>query len=93
MTLKRGRHRKYRPFAFTEHGALMAAHVLRSKRAVAMSVFVVRAFVRMRELLATNKVLADKLAELERRLTARLLRSAEATNSARARRALMLQAG
>ena len=71
-TLKRGHNIKYRPYAFTEHGALMAAHVLRSKRAVAMSVFVVRAFVRMRELLATNKVLAEKLVELERKLAARL---------------------
>ena len=71
-TLKRGYNIKYRPYAFTEHGALMAANILRSKRAVAMSVFVVRAFVRMRELLATNKALAEKLAELERKLTARL---------------------
>ena len=47
--LKRGRgqHRKYRPYAFTEHGALQAANVLRSPRAVQMSVFVIRAFVRM----------------------------------------------
>ena len=43
----RGQHRKYRPYAFTEHGALQAANVLRSPRAVQMSVFVIRAFVRM----------------------------------------------
>ena len=50
----------------------MAANVLNSSRAVQMSVFVVRAFVKMRELLAQNKELAAKLAELERTLTARL---------------------
>ena len=44
-----GRHRKYLPFVFTEHGAIMAASILRSPRAVAMSVYVVRAFVRLRE--------------------------------------------
>jgi hypothetical protein len=60
--------RRYLPFAFTEHGAIMAASVLNSPRAVEMSVFVVRAFVRLREMLATNKELTEKLAELERRL-------------------------
>ena len=44
----RGQHRKYRPYAFTEHGALQAANVLRSSRAVQMSVFVIRVFVKMR---------------------------------------------
>ncbi|MGA2748735.1 MAG: ORF6N domain-containing protein [Verrucomicrobiota bacterium] len=58
--------------AFTEHGAIMAANVLNSSRAVQMSVFVVRAFVKMREVLAQNGQLAEKLAELERRLTGRL---------------------
>jgi len=60
--------RRYLPFAFTEHGAIMAASVLNSKRAIDMSVFVVRAFVRLRELLATNRELATKIAELEDRL-------------------------
>jgi len=60
--------RRYRPFAFTEHGAIMAATVLNSERAVQMSVFVVRAFVRLREMLATNRRLAGKLDELENRL-------------------------
>lgn len=60
------------PFAFTEHGAIMAANVLNSGQAVHMSVFVVRAFVKMSEVLAPNKALADKLAELERKLTDRL---------------------
>jgi hypothetical protein len=57
--------RRYLPHAFTEHGAIMAANVLNSKQAVQMSVFVVRAFVKLREVLATHKQLADKLTELE----------------------------
>jgi phage regulator Rha-like protein len=64
--------RRYLPYAFTEHGAIMAASVLNSPRAVQMSVFVVRAFVKMREVLAQNGQLAKKLAELERKLTSRL---------------------
>jgi hypothetical protein len=58
----------YRPWAFTEHGALMAANVLRSKRAVQMSVFVVRAFVRMREQAAANATILKRLAEIDRTL-------------------------
>jgi hypothetical protein len=61
----RGQHRKYRPYAFTEHGAIMAATVLNSARAIAMSVEVVRAFVRLRELLLSNAELSRKLDELE----------------------------
>jgi hypothetical protein len=57
--------RRYLPHAFTEHGAIMAANVLNSTQAVQMSVFVVRAFVKLREVLATHKQLADKLTELE----------------------------
>ena len=53
---------------FTEHGALMAANLLKSPRAVQMSVFVVRAFVRMRGLIVSQPPLAEKLAELERRV-------------------------
>jgi hypothetical protein len=60
--------RRYSPYAFTEHGAIMAASVLNSPRAVEMSVFVVRAFVRLRETLASHKALAAKFAELEQRL-------------------------
>jgi ORF6N domain len=60
--------RRYSPYAFTEHGAIMAATVLKSERAVQMSVFVVRAFVRLREMLATNRRLAGKIDELENRL-------------------------
>jgi len=60
--------RRYLPYAFTEHGAIMAATVLNSERAVQMSVFVVRAFVRLREMLANNRKLAGKIDELENRL-------------------------
>ncbi len=63
---------RYRPYAFTEHGAIMAATVLNSPEAVRMSVFVVRAFVKMREALVQTRELAAKLAELERTLTERL---------------------
>jgi len=56
------------PYAFTEHGAIMAASVLKTPRAIEVSIFVVRAFVKLREILATHKELARKLLELERRL-------------------------
>ena len=64
--------RRTRPYAFTEHGALQAANVLRSPRAVQMSVFVIRAFVKMRETLLGTRELAKKLAALEKKLTSRL---------------------
>jgi phage regulator Rha-like protein len=68
-TSKNGRGgRRYLPYAFTEHGAIMAATVLNSERAIEMSVFVVRAFVRMREALVANQQIAAKLTELESRL-------------------------
>jgi len=60
--------RRHLPFAFTEHGAIMAATVLSTKRAIEMSVFVVRAFVRLRDTLATSTRVTGKLTELERRL-------------------------
>lgn len=64
----RGQHRKYLPYAFTEHGAIMAATILNSSRAAEVSVYVVRAFVGLREVLASNKELAAKFELLERRL-------------------------
>jgi hypothetical protein len=64
--------RRKLPYAFTENGAIMAANVLNSPEAVRMSVFVVRAFVKMRELLGGTKELAKQLAALEKKLTARL---------------------
>lgn len=56
------------PWAFTEHGAVMAANVLRSPKAVAMSVYVVRAFVRIRDELATSAVILRRLAEVDKKL-------------------------
>jgi hypothetical protein len=64
--------RRKLPYAFTENGAIMAANVLNSPEAVRMSVFVVRAFVKMRDLLGGTKELARQLADLEKKLTARL---------------------
>jgi hypothetical protein len=64
--------RRYLPHVFTELGAIMAATVLNSPRAIEMSVYVVRAFVKLREVLSSNRVLSRKLDELEQRLTKRL---------------------
>ena len=64
--------RRYLPYVFSEHGAVMAANILRSDRAIQMSVFVVRAFIRMRQMLIEQQGLVRKLAELEKELTARL---------------------
>src|SRR5438874_5457494 len=70
---KKGRGgRRTLPYAFTEHGAIMAANVLNSPRAVQMAVFVVRAFLKMRALLGDKRELAKKLAALERDLKQRL---------------------
>jgi phage regulator Rha-like protein len=72
VTLKagRGRHRKYVPFVFTEQGVAMLSGVLRSKRAVQVNIEIMRAFVRLRQILSTHKELAKKLEELERRIEA-----------------------
>src|SRR2546430_7242155 len=72
LKTKRGQHRKYLPYAFTEHGAIMAANILNSRRAVQMSVFVVRAFLKMRALLGDKRDLAKQLAALEKELKQRL---------------------
>ena len=64
--------RRNLPYVFTEHGAIMAANVLNSRRAVQMSVFVVRAFLKMRALLGDKRDLAQKLASLEKELKKRL---------------------
>ncbi|MDH4027260.1 MAG: ORF6N domain-containing protein [Nitrospirota bacterium] len=61
---------RFLPWVFTEHGAIMAANVLNSKQAVLMSVYVVRAFVRLRQMLGTHKELARKIAELENKYDA-----------------------
>ena len=70
VTLKAGRHGGIRklPWVFTEHGALMAANVLRSERAVQMSVYLVRAFVSIREQLASNLSVLRRLAEIDKKL-------------------------
>jgi cell division septum initiation protein DivIVA len=68
VTLNRNRNTRYAPHAFTEHGTIMAATVLNSSRAVQVSVYVVRAFMQLRQMLAQNKELAAKLAALERKV-------------------------
>jgi hypothetical protein len=68
MSSRKHRGTAYRPYAFTEPGALQAANVLRSQRAVRMSVFVIRAFVKMRECLATNTAILKHLAEIDKDL-------------------------
>ncbi len=67
VTTSQRRH-SHLPWVFTEHGALMAANVLRSERAVQMSVFVVRAFVRLREHIAANTAILKRLAEIDKTL-------------------------
>jgi hypothetical protein len=60
--------RRYNPYAFTKHGAIQAANILNSKQAIRMGVFVVRAFVRLREALAVHKNMARKLEALEKKV-------------------------
>lgn len=68
MRMRKHRGAAYLPWAFTEHGALMAANILRSPRAREMSVFIIRAFVRMREELVANSAILTRLAEIDRTL-------------------------
>jgi hypothetical protein len=70
VILKRGENIKYLPYVFTEHGAIMAANVLNSPHAVRMSVFVVRAFIRLRHTVELQSDIMAKLEELERAVTA-----------------------
>jgi ORF6N domain len=72
VTLKtgRGRHRKYLSFAFTEQGVAMLSSVLRSKRAVQVNIEIMRAFVRLRPMLASNTQLATKLVDMEKKYDA-----------------------
>ena len=72
VILKRGANIKYLPYAFTEHGVVMAANVLKSRRSVQMSIFVVRAFIKMRQTMSANRAFLEKLQELEKKLTQRL---------------------
>jgi len=66
--LKRGEHSKYLPYAFTEQGVAMLSSVLRSKRAVDVNIAIMRAFVKLREMLSLHKDLAMRLEELERKV-------------------------
>jgi phage regulator Rha-like protein len=67
-TLKRGEHSKYLPYSFTDQGVAMLSSVLNSKRAIKVNIEIMRAFVRLREILSTHKELAHKLTELERKI-------------------------
>jgi phage regulator Rha-like protein len=58
---------RYRPFAFTEHGVAMLSSVLNSKRAIAVNIIIIRAFMKLREMIALNKGMAQKLSQLERK--------------------------
>jgi len=64
----RGEHRKYLPLVFSEHGALMAATVLKSDQAVQMSLYLIKAFVRMRDEMLASKTILKRVAEIDRRL-------------------------
>jgi hypothetical protein len=68
VILKQGHNVKYLPYAFTEHGAIMAANVLSSAQAVSMSVYVVRAFIQQREVLAVNETILKRLADIDKTL-------------------------
>jgi ORF6N domain len=69
-TLKRGEHSKYLPYAFTEQGVSMLSRVLRSTRAVQVNIEIMRAFLRLRELMATHKDLVRRLNEMEKKYDA-----------------------
>ena len=68
VTLKRGKNIKYRPYAFTEQGVAMLSSVLKSERAVKVNIAIMRAFVKLREALETNRELAQKFSALEKRV-------------------------
>lgn len=65
---RRGRHRKYPPYAFTEHGVAMLSSVLRSDRATQINVAIIRTFIRLRQILTTHKDLARKVEEHDRQI-------------------------
>jgi phage regulator Rha-like protein len=67
VTLKRGQHMKYWPYAFTEHGILMLSSVLNSERAIRVNIAIMRAFMRLRKILESHAELARKLEELEKK--------------------------
>jgi phage regulator Rha-like protein len=67
VTLKRGQHSKYLPFAFTEQGVAMLSSVLNSKRAIEVNILIMRAFVRLREMVSSHKDLLRKVEEMEKK--------------------------
>jgi len=66
-TLKRGQHKKYLPYAFTEQGVAMLSSILNSERAIQVNIAIMRAFIKLREIMATHKDLARKIDEMERK--------------------------
>jgi len=67
-TLERGQHSKYLPYSFTEQGVAMLSSILKSERAILVNIAIMRAFVKLRQILSTNKELALKLKQLEQRI-------------------------
>jgi hypothetical protein len=67
VTLKRGRHIKYQPYVFTEQGVAMLSTVLKSKKAIHVNILIMRTFVMLRKLIDTNKEVAQKISQLERK--------------------------
>lgn len=70
VTLQRGQHFRYLPYAFTEHGLLMAANVLNSKQAITVSIRIIETFIRLRAWLMTHKEFARRLDEMEKKYDA-----------------------
>ncbi len=69
-TLKRGRHRKYLPYVFTEQGVAMLSSVLNSDRSIAVNIIIMRAFVKLRQLSSRNKEVVRRLSEMEKKYDA-----------------------
>ena len=65
VTLKQGKHMKYRPYAFTEHGILMLSSILNSQRAIQVNIQIMRTFTRLREMLLSRQDLKQKIEEME----------------------------
>ena len=72
VTLEKGRHLEYRPFAFTEQGVAMLSSVLRSPRAIRVNIEIMRVFVRLRKLIATHAALARRIDALEKKMDGQL---------------------
>ncbi|HHT9105306.1 MAG TPA: ORF6N domain-containing protein [Candidatus Wujingus californicus] len=67
VTLKRGQHRKYLPYVFTEQGVAMLSSVLNSERAIQVNIQIMRAFIKLKEMLSTHKDLKQKIEEMEKK--------------------------